>query len=309
MKKNLILTAALACSLTLAAGFSCPAFAESVAETAEEAAADTASNPEEMIFTADEAPVSEQELTVDNIDEFISLADYKNREISAGSDTPIENGMTANIDYTGTIDGEVFDGGSAQGANLEIGSGTFIEGFEEQLVGCREGDRVTVSVTFPSDYFAEELAGKAAEFDVSINRVYLNTPSVILSQITDESELIQYPQSLCDEWDRILREIYAGYMGGEEDFSKVLEAFGISEDTFRSMVLTNVKGDLVQRAILAKEGLSKESEAYEKSLAVLLGTYGFDSIENMKAVGYADAEIEYVVMNRMCLGVIEQYGA
>lgn len=75
------------------------------------------------------------------------------------------------IDYVGTIDGTEFDGGSSKNYSLELGSNSFIPGFEEQLVGHKSGDEVTVNVTFPEDYKAADLAGKAAEFKTTIHEV------------------------------------------------------------------------------------------------------------------------------------------
>ena len=63
-----------------------------------------------------------------------------------------EDGDTVNIDFVGTIDGEEFDGGSAEGANVTIGSGSYVEGFEEQLIGAHPGDELTLDATFPEDY-------------------------------------------------------------------------------------------------------------------------------------------------------------
>lgn len=85
--------------------------------------------------------------------------------------TVVEDGDVANIDYTGTKDGEEFEGGSAEGYNLEIGSGTFIEGFEEGLVGKKVGEETDLNLTFPEGYSNEELAGKAVVFHVKINSI------------------------------------------------------------------------------------------------------------------------------------------
>jgi trigger factor len=79
-------------------------------------------------------------------------------------DTEAAEGHTLTLDYVGRIDGEPFDGGSAEGAELELGTGRFIPGFEEQLAGAKSGDDVVVKVSFPEDYGSEELAGKEAEF-------------------------------------------------------------------------------------------------------------------------------------------------
>lgn len=82
-----------------------------------------------------------------------------------------ENGDQLNIDFVGTVDGEVFAGGSAKGAPLVLGSGRMIPGFEEGLVGAKAGEERVLSVTFPEDYQNLDLAGKAAEFAVTVNSV------------------------------------------------------------------------------------------------------------------------------------------
>ena len=86
----------------------------------------------------------------------------------------VENGDTVNIDYVGTIDGIEFEGGNTQGAGtqLTIGSGTYIDNFEEQLIGAHPGDTVQVNVTFPEDYGNEEVNGKDAVFEVVVNGIY-----------------------------------------------------------------------------------------------------------------------------------------
>ncbi len=83
----------------------------------------------------------------------------------------VEEGDIANIDYTGKKDGEAFDGGTAEGYDLEIGSGTFIDGFEEGLVGVKVGDTVDLNLTFPENYQSEELAGQDVVFTVKVNSV------------------------------------------------------------------------------------------------------------------------------------------
>lgn len=83
----------------------------------------------------------------------------------------VEDKDIANIDYVGTIDGKEFEGGKAAGANLVIGSNTFIEGFEEQLIDQKVGDTVAVEVTFPKDYKEEALQNKKAVFEVKINGI------------------------------------------------------------------------------------------------------------------------------------------
>ena len=96
--------------------------------------------------------------------------------LSTDSSLTVEDGDTVNIDYVGSIDGVEFDGGSTngQGTDLTIGSGLYIDDFEEQLIGSHPGDTVDVNVTFPEDYNSEDLQGKDALFVVTINGIYQN---------------------------------------------------------------------------------------------------------------------------------------
>ncbi|BBF70389.1 trigger factor [Sphingomonas bisphenolicum] len=82
-----------------------------------------------------------------------------------------KDGDTLKIDFVGKVDGEAFEGGSAEGVNLKIGAGQFIPGFEEQLTGVKKGEEKTIEVTFPEDYGAEHLAGKAATFDITVQAI------------------------------------------------------------------------------------------------------------------------------------------
>ena len=86
-------------------------------------------------------------------------------------DRPAENGDTVVIDFEGFMDGKPFDGGKGEGHSLELGSNSFIPGFEDQLVGAKAGDEKDVNVSFPEDYHAQELAGKPALFKVKVHEV------------------------------------------------------------------------------------------------------------------------------------------
>lgn len=92
------------------------------------------------------------------------------------TDRKSQEGDTVNIDYVGKMDGKEFEGGSAKGTDLKLGSGTFIDGFEKQLEGHAAGDKVTVNVTFPENYSNKELAGKPAVFEVIVNKVSQPAP-------------------------------------------------------------------------------------------------------------------------------------
>ena len=106
----------------------------------------------------------------------------KQQRKSAPVDRPAQTGDIVVIDFTGTIDGKEFPGGSAKGQRLELGTGQFIPGFEDQLVGAKAGEQRTVTVTFPADYGAADLAGKIAVFAVEVKEV-----REVASQPVDES--------------------------------------------------------------------------------------------------------------------------
>ncbi|MEG2206697.1 MAG: trigger factor [Clostridia bacterium] len=87
------------------------------------------------------------------------------------TERPLQNGDKANLDYSGTVDGVKFDGGTAEGQTLQIGSNSFIPGFEEQMVGMQLGEERDLNVQFPDEYHAEELKGKPAVFHVKLNGI------------------------------------------------------------------------------------------------------------------------------------------
>ncbi|MCD8333003.1 MAG: FKBP-type peptidyl-prolyl cis-trans isomerase [Clostridiales bacterium] len=134
---------------------------------------------------AEESTEDETEDTVDETDADEAAEDSETdteeetdeeKIVSYSTDTSlvVADGDTVNIDYTGYIDDVAFDGGSTDGAgtDLVIGSGSYIDDFEEQLIGANVGDTVTVTVTFPEDYGVDDLNGQEAVFEVTINGIY-----------------------------------------------------------------------------------------------------------------------------------------
>ncbi len=102
------------------------------------------------------------------------------------TDRPVKMGDIAVIDYDGYMDGVPFDGGAGKGYPLEIGSGTFIPGFEDQLVGANIGDEVNVLVTFPENYHSADLADKPAVFVVKVNKIKeIHVPELDKNVIAD----------------------------------------------------------------------------------------------------------------------------
>lgn len=120
------------------------------------------------------APLSEIEYSDESVAKDIEKEVEAKKTLNKETDAAIANGNIVNIDYVGTVDGKEFDGGNTKdnGTELKIGSKSYIDDFEEQLIGHKIGDEVTVNVTFPEDYSNKELAGKDAEFKVKINGIY-----------------------------------------------------------------------------------------------------------------------------------------
>lgn len=107
----------------------------------------------------------------EEVEEALEKERQKNSRTVTVTDRPVQNGDTAVIDFEGFVDGVAFEGGKGENHPLEIGSHTFIDTFEDQLVGKNTGDEVEVNVTFPEKYQAEELAGKPAVFKVKIHEI------------------------------------------------------------------------------------------------------------------------------------------
>lgn len=107
----------------------------------------------------------------EDIDHELGHMQEHNSRLVSIEDRALENGDISTIDFEGFVDGVAFDGGKAEGHELEIGSGSFIPGFEEQLVGMKIDEEREIKVTFPEEYFSKELAGKEAMFKVKLHEI------------------------------------------------------------------------------------------------------------------------------------------
>ncbi|TYC47791.1 trigger factor [Weissella muntiaci] len=116
-------------------------------------------------------PAADTTVSDAEVDEEIERLRQGQAELVLAEDTAASDGDTVIIDFVGSVDGVEFDGGKGDNFSLELGSGQFIPGFEEQLVGHKAGEEIEVNVTFPADYQAEDLAGKEAKFVTTIHEV------------------------------------------------------------------------------------------------------------------------------------------
>ena len=135
-------------------------------------------------------------VTDEDVAKDIEAAQKKNARLITVDDKAVENGDIAVIDFEGFVDDVAFDGGKGEDYELEIGSGTFIPGFEEQLVGAKVDDLVDVKVTFPEEYHAENLKGKDAIFKVKVNEIKVRElPELdddFASEVSDFETLEEY---------------------------------------------------------------------------------------------------------------------
>lgn len=110
-------------------------------------------------------------VTDEDVENELKKLQERQAELVVKEEGKVENGDTVVIDFEGFVDGEAFEGGKANNYSLEIGSGTFIPGFEDQLIGAEAGAELDVNVTFPEEYHAKELAGKPAVFKVKVHEI------------------------------------------------------------------------------------------------------------------------------------------
>lgn len=244
MKKNIKLIAILLSTAILAVGCG------------------KSSDKEGSATTNENATTSESTTTTENVDysQYVTLGTYKgvsytkqtievtDQEVEDQIQSTLQNnavnteitdrdtvaqGDIANIDFEGLLDGVAFEGGTAQAQNLTIGSGQFIEGFEEQLIGAKVGESVSINVTFPEVYDNNpDLAGKPVVFNVKINSI--NTETVpeltdeFVSGISESKTVDEYRQSVREDITKS-KEDDAEYQKQSEIWKAVKDACEVKE--------------------------------------------------------------------------------
>lgn len=195
----------------------------------------------------------EVEVTDEQID--AQIKDMMGRDakmVVAEEGTVIEKGDFAIIDFAGTVDGEPFSGGEGKGYPLEVGSNSFIPGFEDQLVGLSKGDSTDVEVTFPEDYFVKDLAGKEAIFKVNIQDVKRKE----LPELNDE-----YVASKTDF--KTVEELRANY---KERMQKAAEANAKAEYEHELIDLAVANAKFSVPEIMIEDKISQMVEEMKMSL-------------------------------------------
>lgn len=302
MKKRLLL-AVFMVSLTLAAA-GC-----GKKETEESTNVSTETTVDEE--TTDETPEEETEKTITEIvagldlKKLVTLGEYKGVEVEKPSadvteeqinseiettlaDFPVEvtdrttvqEGDTVNINYVGRMDGEEFEGGSADNTDLTIGSDSFIEGFEDGLIGASIGDSVVLNLKFPENY-TEELSGKDVEFTVTINQI-----KMVIDEPTDEwvaENLSGLGYTTVEEWKEGIRENYK--MSNEQNVEEQVKNKAW-EAVMEQTVINEYPEELVARG----------KEQYISMYWEPMASYSNISVEELvEQVGYTTEEFEEMV--------------
>ncbi len=153
------------------------------------------------------------EVTDELVDEEINSVRERNGRMVTVEDRAAENGDTVVIDFDGSVDGVPFDGGKAENYNLRLGDGNFIPGFEEAVVGHNIGEEFVIDVTFPEDYHAEELKGKAAQFSIKLHEIKTKE----LPELDDEFVKDVSEKDTVDEYKEEIKEKVAKRLEEEAD--------------------------------------------------------------------------------------------
>ena len=182
----------------------------------------------------EKAPV---EVTEEEIQAEVDKEREANSRTVTVEDRAVQKGDIATIDFEGFVDGVAFDGGKGENYDLEIGSNTFIPGFEDQLVGAKVGDDLDVNVTFPEEYGAKELAGKAAVFKCKVN-------GIKVKELPDADDEFAQEVSEFDTLDAYKEDIKANLLKKKEE-----EAQRVKEDAVIGKIIEGAQMEIPEAMV------------------------------------------------------------
>lgn len=220
-------------------------------------------------------------------DQVTASDDEINSQISAlvqsftVTDRKVEDGDTVNIDYVGKVDGKEFDGGSAEGYSLVIGSDTFIDGFEDQIIGHTPGDSFDVKVTFPKDYQTEELAGKPAVFETKLNHIVPNLDKDIDDAFVETNLKDSYGFASVKDMKKQVKE----RLSEQKQYNYILNR--IVEESEYTEIPENLVND---RLDLLLEGIEAQMSMQGNSLKDYLTNQGYEDEEAFREAYWTEAE-------------------
>ncbi len=215
--------------------------------------------------------------------------------------TTVEDGDIVNLDYSGSIDGEAFEGGTAEDQYLTIGSGSFIEGFEEQLVGKDVGTEFDINVTFPEDYANAEVAGKDAVFHINLKNIS-EEKTITYDELTDDyvaENFTMYGVSTVDEFKNMISQ----QLQSENQSQQSQDIQTAVIDNLIADSEVTVPDGLVDKQIeQAKDGMAKQAETYGMELEEFMTTYYGMSLDEY--IEEVRPDIEDSVVERLILQAI-----
>ncbi|UBH12407.1 trigger factor [Macrococcus armenti] len=230
-----------------------------------------------------EVEKEDTEVTEEDLNKAIEADLARKAELVVKEDGEVAEGDVVNLDFDGYVNDEAFEGGKAEGYDLEIGSGQFIPGFEEQLVGTKVGDEKDVNVTFPEEYHAEELAGKEAVFKVKINEI-------------KSKEVPELDDEMAKELDESVDSVDAYKEKYKKDLQeqKALQAENNMKESLIAQAVENAKVDIPEAMINTE--LDRMMQEFEQRIAQqglnldLYYQFSGQTEEQLKESMKADAE-------------------
>ncbi len=244
----------------------------------------------------------------EDVDKDIEATQQKNARLVSVDDRAVENGDIAVIDFEGFVDGVAFEGGKGEDYELEIGSNTFIPGFEEQIVGAKVDDLIDVNVTFPEEYHAEELKGKPAVFKVKVNEIKVRElPEIdddFASEVSEFDTLEEYKADVRKQLEKAAKEKAEDEIQNAVVDKAVENAeFEVPEKMIENQI-ENMINDFAQR--LSYQGMSLDmylqytgqtldsmKEAYrEQAVKQVNAGLVIDAIAAAEGVEVSDEELE-----------------
>ena len=277
--------------------------AEAPAETAEaEAPANTTAylsgvNAADYVeigeYTGVQVEQEKPQVTKEQLDEYLQyiLSMSKTTEEVTDRDT-VENGDTVSIDYTGKKDGVAFEGGSAEGYPLTIGSHSFIEGFEEGVIGMKVGEEKTLSLTFPENYSNADLAGQEVTFDVKVNSISVS----VTPELNDEFAASQGIEGV--ETAEDLREYVKDALLSEAEASYDADV--------QSQIIAHLLDEAVLKQDLPEALLARYNQNYVDTLTGYAEQYGMDLATIMQYQG-SSPETYLEDIRKMAEDVTKEY--
>jgi trigger factor len=218
------------------------------------------------------------EVTESDVTEYIDRILKQHAELEVVEGVSLENGHTAIFDFEGSVNGVPFEGGKAENYTLEIGSGNFIPGFEEQMVGMNVGEEKTITVKFPEEYHASDLAGKDAEFKLNLHEIKNRVVPTLSDEFVAEELEIENVKTV-EQYKDFVKEVI------EKERTEASENKFV--DDLTNKVLENAKVEIPQGLINDEverqvKQVEAQAKAYGLTTDLLLQYTGAGSLEQYK---------------------------